>query len=340
MSVQKLKVVLQGHEVVLVPGASVSIAMDHAYRDAPDAVLAGIQEDISRGIPWRQAAMQRLGDVNPWLLRIVTDPSRTRWLEMHPPRKNSWVLDVGSGWGQYAVPAAVVANVVALEPTPARLAIARAIAQQEGREKRMYFVGAALQEAEFHTQQFDHIYCIGVLEWVPKFRADLDPIEAQRIFLRRLHGLLAGDGECIIGIENRFGLKYLLGARDDHTGLANVSVLDAAAAAQRYLAKVGQPLRVFTHTMAEYQEMLATAGFRKIEFFAAYPDYKVPQVIVPIADGTANRHCLSGKFIPEHDGHDGTPLKFQEDLASHYRSLAGLGIAGQFAPSYFIRARH
>jgi SAM-dependent methyltransferase len=249
------------------------------------------------------------------------------------------VLDVGSGWGQYAVPAAATAQVVALEPTPARLAIARAIASQEGRDERMYFVGAALEAVDFPRQRFDYIYCIGVLEWVPKFHAAINPLEAQLNFLRRMHGLLAAGGECIIGIENRLGLKYLLGSRDDHTGLADISVLDAATAAQRHLAKTGQPLRVFTHTRCEYQSLLTAAGFNDIEFFAAYPDYKIPQAILSLADGAANQHCLTGRFINEHDGHDGTPLPLQAALASHYHSLAELGIAGQFAPSFFVRAR-
>ena len=339
MSAPKLTIGLQGREVALAPGETAAIAVDVAYRDAPDAVLNGIRHEIERGIPWRQAATEHLRTVNPWLLRIVTDPARTRWLDLHPPRQGSWILDVGTGWGQFAVPAAAFGAVVALEPTPARLEIARAIARQEGRDQQMFFVGAALGAVDFRQQRFDHIYCIGVLEWVPKFQADEDPIAAQQIFLRHLHGLLAEGGECIIGIENRFGLKYLLGARDDHTGLPHISTLDAAAAAQQYLAKTGQPLRVVTHTMAEYQTLLAKAGFSHVEFFAAYPDYKVPQAILSIADGAANRHCLHGPVFAEHDGSDGTPLNLQDGLASHYRSLAALGIAGQFAPSFFIRAR-
>jgi 2-polyprenyl-3-methyl-5-hydroxy-6-metoxy-1,4-benzoquinol methylase len=339
MSAPKLKVVLQGNEVVLAPGGSAAVSVDQTYRDAPDALLAAMQEDIVQGMPWRQAAAHRLSSANPWLLRIVTDPARTRWLDLHPPRQGSWILDVGSGWGQFSVPAAAFGQVVALEPTPARLAMARAIALQERCAQRMFFVGASLEDVSFPDRRFDHVYCIGVLEWVPKFQVAADPIDAQRNFLRRMHAVLADEGECIIGIENRFGLKYLLGARDDHTGFADVSTLDAATAAHHYLSKTGQPLRVYTHTMAEYQSLLAEAGFGKVEFFAAYPDYKIPQAILSIADGTANRHCLGGSFISEHDGSDGTPLNLQHALASHYRSLAELGIAGQFAPSFFIRAR-
>jgi 2-polyprenyl-3-methyl-5-hydroxy-6-metoxy-1,4-benzoquinol methylase len=339
MSPSPLKFILGGSPVVLTAGESAAVPVRHAYQDAPDAILAAIGQDIARNVPWREAATQHLIAVNPWLLRIVTDPARTRWLDLFPPRPGSSILDVGSGWGQFAVPSAAFGTVVALEPNPARLAVIRAIAQQEGCSERMFFVGGALEDVAFPAHRFDHIYCIGVLEWVPKFHASLDPLDAQRNFLRRMCALLADGGECVIGIENRFGLKYLLGARDDHTGLPNLSTLDAATAAQQYLTNTGQPLRVFTHTLAEYHSLLAGAGFAQVEFFAAYPDYKIPRVILAIAGGAADWHCLHGPFIEEHDGSDGTPLSLQGALASHYRSLAGLGIAGQFAPSFFIRAR-
>ncbi len=339
MSGTAITVRIDTHSTELAPGSEIIAATEKLYRDAPDPLLELIRSDIVQGIPWRQAVMDRVSPTNPWLGRIVTDPARTLWLEQNPVRKDCLVLDVGAGWGQWTLPAAKVARVVAIEPNPARLAIIEGIVRQEGRSQQVYFVGAPLERIEFPQTKFDQIFCIGVLEWVPKFHPSLEPVEAQRQFLRRLRSLVDPSGECIIGIENRFGLKYLLGARDDHIGLSNISMLDADTAAQRYLAKTGQPLRVFTHTMREYEELLTETGFKAVEFFAAYPDYKVPQAILPIANGTANQHCLKGPHIAEHDGSDGAPLSIQEDLASHYRSLGALGIAGQFAPSFYIRAR-
>lgn len=338
MSSPSLRLVLDGKPMELAPGTLAVARQGSVYSDAPDKTLELLLADVTSGLPWREAAARHFAQANPWLHRIVTDPARILWQKSHPPRTGAWVLDVGAGWGQWAVPAAATANVVALEPNPARLAVVRAIAEQEKHAAQMYFLGASLEQVEFPDQRFDYIYCIGVLEWVPKFAATADPIEAQRNFLRRLAGLLAPGGECLIGIENRLGLKYLLGARDDHTGVAGISCLDPAHAAEMYLAKTGQPLRVFTHTMAEYDRLLHEAGFRHTEFFAAFPDYKLPQVIVPIADGSANRQCLNNPFIAEHHGNDGAPLAFLENLASHYRTLAALGIAGLFAPSFFIRA--
>jgi SAM-dependent methyltransferase len=333
-----LKILLAGRETSLAPGALVGVEPAEHFRNGFDSLLATVLADITAGEPWRDAANRRLAATHPWFLRTLTDPSRARWLELHPPARDSWVLDVGCSCGQWAVPAATQARVVALEPNPLRLAVARAIARQESRIDSIYFVGSPLEAADFSGHKFDSIYCIGVLEWAPRYQPGADPVAAQENVLRRLHGLLADQGECVIGIENRLGLKYLLGANDDHTGLPGISCLDAEMAARRYLERTGQELRVFTHSLQEYQQLLNRSGFGAVEFFAAYPDYKVPQTILAVGDAT-NRHCLTGEFVLEHDGSNGSLLPFQSDLASHYRSLAQLGVAGLFAPSFFIRAR-
>tara|TARA_B100001123_G_scaffold390136_1_gene467470 strand:- start:299 stop:577 length:279 start_codon:yes stop_codon:yes gene_type:complete len=89
--------------------------------------------------------------------------------------------------------------------------------------------------------------------------------------------------------------------------------------------------------MSEYQNMLLAAGFSSIKFHAAFPDYKLPQVILP-ANGcnTVNNFFKSGQFIAEHDGCDGQEIPEQEKLKSLYLSLAEIGIAHYFAPSFFI----
>jgi hypothetical protein len=93
--------------------------------------------------------------------------------------------------------------------------------------------------------------------------------------------------------------------------------------------------------MAEYRDMLTDAGFREISFFAAFPDYKLPQVIIP-TDGLdlLAEFLQQNKSTPEYDGSNGQilPDVIQEDLKSHYRSLAKMRIAQYFVPSYFIKA--
>jgi hypothetical protein len=171
---------------------------------------------------------------------------------------------------------------------------------------------------------------------VPKFRGG-DPREVQIEFLRHARSLLAPGGQLVIGIENRLGLKYMLGASDDHIGPPNIAVYDATLASEKWLRHSGQPLRSFTFTRAELAELLAIAGFTAAKFFAALPDYKLPELILPLGPAV-NDHFATGKFIPEHDGCNGHPLAIQAELQSHYHSLAQLGIASDFAPSFFVVA--
>jgi hypothetical protein len=204
----------------------------------------------------------------------------------------------------------------------------------------MFFIQANAQDLAFHTS-FDVVTCIGVLEWAGTFVATNDPQSAQVEFLRLIRATLRRGGHCIIGIENRLGLKYLLGARDDHTGVAGVSLLDYQLANRRWRESGHGDLTAITYTKAEYEHLLAAAGFSSAEFYCSYPDYKLPQVILPFArPGKVDDFFLRGGSVAEHDGFDGSPLSpaLQQELQSHYRSFAALGIARNFSPSFFIIA--
>jgi 2-polyprenyl-3-methyl-5-hydroxy-6-metoxy-1,4-benzoquinol methylase len=308
-----------------------------SYRDTAEENLRAIVQEVEKGVPWRAAVAARYATGHPWLHQIITSPARALFFRRHPPPPGARILDIGAGWGQIALPLAREANtlVTALEPTSERLAFIRAAATQEGLAGRMHFVQADFLDLEFEPV-FDLVCCIGVLEWVPKFRSG-EPRGLQLDFLRRVRAALGPGGRCCLGIENRFGLKYLLGSRDDHTGRKNISVFDATLAAARHQALAGEELRVFTYTFAEYEALFREAGFGSIETHAAFPDYKLPELILPFASPAAlNQALLDGPIPAEHDGSDGQPLPHPEEYISHYRSLARLGLAQYFCPSFFF----
>lgn len=308
------------------------------YHDTAATELREIVAEVSGGEPWRDCVRRHYTARHPWLARIVTDPSRDRFFREHPPAPGSRILDIGAGWGQISLPLARDHAVVALEPTPERLAFIHAAARQDGVADRMAFIEADFMAVEFEAD-FDLVCCIGVLEWVPKFQTG-DPWTLQRDFLQRIREALAPGGRLVVGIENRLGLKYLLGSRDDHIALPNIAVLDRAAAGERYRRTTGGDLRSFTYSLVEYEELFAAAGFAPPRAYAAFPDYKIPALIARVGD-ELNRLVLGGAALPsEHDGASGEQLDAdrQLDLRSHYRSLAALGIASAFAPSFFLVA--
>lgn len=314
---------------------------DVGFRDAPAEDLVAIISEIDAGRPWRQVVHDRYAATNPWLHRIITDKSRTLFFEAVLPPGDGLTLDLGSGWGQTARPLASHRPVVALEPVAERLAFIQAAARQDGVDRNLSFVGADYFDVQFETK-FSTICAIGVFEWVGAFQSHTDPQERQRAFLCKARNDLAPGGSLVLGIENRLGLKYLLGCPDDHLGVLQIACLPATLARQRWQESRKQALQSFTYSLAELEQMLRKAGFTSVELFSAFPDYKLPEKIIPLSDGghALNSWLATGPLPPEHNGYDGTvlPQAFQADLQARYRSLASTGSAQHFVPSFFVRA--
>src|SRR5690606_34858399 len=135
-----------------------------SYRDTPADVLGKIVADVEGGRPWREVVHECYAESNPWLYQIVTSPKRDLFFRLHPHLVRGRMLDVGSGWGQIALPLAAHGNVCALEPTPERLRFIRAAARQDGLDGKMWFLNADYFDVE-SADKFDLITCIGVLEW-------------------------------------------------------------------------------------------------------------------------------------------------------------------------------
>lgn len=309
---------------------------DGTYRDTPSGEMRALISQIEAGVPWRTAVDERYRQSFPWLYQIVTSPNRDLYFRQYPVPPGSRVLDIGSGWGQMAIPLARDCLVTALEPTDERLAFIQAAAEQDAVADNMCFVHADFLDVSFEGK-FDLACCIGVLEWVPKFR-DGDPRTLQLQFLRKARESLSAGGQLVVGIENRIGLKYVLGAPDDHIGTPHVAVYDQSLAVQKWKTLAGHTLRSFTYTRAELAALLEEAGFTHLEFFRAFPDYKLPEVILPLGE-PVNEFFRAGRFVEEHDGTNGAKLTIQDELRSHYRSFAELNIAHEFSPSFFVSAR-
>ena len=72
------------------------------------------------------------------------------------------------------------------------------------------------QDVQKHlSEKYDVITLIGVLEYAGSYIDSDNPYED---FIKTLKTHLKPNGRIIIAIENRFGLKYWEGAKEDHTG--------------------------------------------------------------------------------------------------------------------------
>lgn len=336
-----LKFQHHGSSIELPWGGEFSVPRDAGFRDASKEQLVAIARQIDQGQKWRTVVDETFAQTKPWLHKVITSPLRTAFFGSVLDVGRGPVLDIGAGWGQIALPLAATTQVVALEPVAERLAFIRSAARQDGLAERICFLETDYLETEFETK-FAAICAIGVLEWAGAFQENVNPQERQRAFLRKTCSELQSNGSLVLGIENRIGLKYLLGCPDDHIGVADIACLPATLAVERWKKATGHTLRSFTYSPRELESLLSAAGYSKVEFFAAFPDYKLPSAIVPFGDdGATLNQWLSENLAPvDHNGYDGSALapELIESLQAHYRSLAAEGVAHAFVPSFFVRA--
>ena len=120
---------------------------------------------------------------------------------------------------------------------------------------------ANLNDIKFE-QKFDYITLNGVLEYAGSFTKTDDPYSD---FLKQIKKYLKPNGKLIIAIENRYGLKYFAGAKEDHT----------AKSFDGITGYVGNDT-VRTFGKKELEELLKESGYPEQDFYYPHPDYKMP----------------------------------------------------------------
>jgi len=173
------------------------------------------------------------------------------------------VLEIGAGCGAITRHLGECgANVLALEGSPRRAAIARS----RTRDLENVTVLAEKFDQFQCDHQFDVITLIGVLEYANLFTTGENPALT---LLQRVRSFLKPEGQLIIAIENQLGLKYFAGAPEDHLGEPMFGIEG------RYQANQPQ-----TFGRLILAKLLRDAGFKKTEFLAPFPDYKLPVSIL------------------------------------------------------------
>jgi 2-polyprenyl-3-methyl-5-hydroxy-6-metoxy-1,4-benzoquinol methylase len=197
-----------------------------------------------------------------WSMYYHLSPLRGGSVSWYNFDKGSRVLEVGAGCG--AVTEALVKK--SIELTSIDLSERRSVinAYRNSTSKNLDIVIGNLQDYR-PRKRFDYIVCVGVLEYAGSFIDSSDPYKK---LLTIFTGLLKQKGKLLLAIENRFGLKYWTGSREDHTG----GFFDG-------IHSYPQEKRVQTFTKSELSTLLKQSGFEKQSFYYAFPDYKHPRVI-------------------------------------------------------------
>ena len=213
--------------------------------------------------PTAEATRAKILANNPsWPLLYHLSPFRgnlVRWYNFTP---GSSVLEVGAGCG--AITEELVkkdVKVTALELTERRSLIN---AYRNKAHKNLEIVVGNLQSYK-PEKKFDYIVVVGVLEYAGTFISSQNPYKE---FLELLHSILKPHGTLLLAIENRLGLKYWAGAREDHT----TNYFDG-------LNGYPSAKQVETFGRVELEALFNESGFSQTDFYYPFPDYKLPQMV-------------------------------------------------------------
>lgn len=202
--------------------------------------------------------------IDSWATEYHLSPDRANLLRHIPFTINDNILELGSGCGAITrYLGETGSKVTAIEGSLAR---ARCTAERSRDLDNVHVYCSEFQQIDWKKQRFDYILLVGVLEYSPMFFSSSDPMTA---CLKMVFPLLKPHGKLILAIENRLGLKYFLGASEDHEGKPYVGIEDLYK--QNSVKTLGRQ---------ELTELLRSAGFESLQYQYPFPDYKLPRLIL------------------------------------------------------------
>lgn len=174
------------------------------------------------------------------------------------------VLEIGSGCG--AVTGALTKrakHVDCIELSEKRSMIN---AYRHRKADNLRIILGNFEEIEKNLEEkYDVITLIGVLEYGGLYINSDTPYFD---FLKMVKRHLKPKGKLVIAIENKYGLKYFAGCKEDHVGKIFAGI-------EGYDKECG----VATFSRNTLHNMIMNAGFRKDKFYYPYPDYKFTTTI-------------------------------------------------------------
>ncbi len=209
---------------------------------------------------------------------------RKNILNWYPFAEDSSVLEIGCGLGAITNMLCDRCRDVTAVELSKRRATAALLRCRE-RDNLEIIVGN-LNDIKFE-KKFDYITLIGVLEYQGAF-ANTDTPYLD--FLVEIKKLLKPNGKLLLGIENKYGLKYWCGAVEDHTGVPFEGM-------NQYTLS-NKKIRTFSRK--ELEEMVKDSGFKNAFFYYPMPDYKLPTVVYSqeYLPQNANMQNLRPYYIP------------------------------------------
>lgn len=194
-----------------------------------------------------------------WEILYHLSKQRENIVEWLPLQKDMKVLEVGSGCGAVTGALAARAGSVTCIDLSKKRSMINAY-RHTNCENISVYVGNFQDMEPSLPCDYDYICLIGVFEYAQAYIGGENPYEE---FLHILKRHMKKDGHMVIAIENKFGLKYWAGCKEDHLG-SYFSGLEGYSG--------GGMVRTFTRNGLE--KILENCDIGDYSFYYPYPDYK------------------------------------------------------------------
>jgi SAM-dependent methyltransferase len=306
---------LDAHGVLMRPDAA-----PFAYSDgdaAEDALLAALAASADRSV----ASDELRSRIIDWPSRYHLSPDRANLLRHLPWRAGDRVLEIGAGCGAITrFLGETGAQVLAVEGSTRR---ARTCRLRCAELSNVQVACSDIMRLQAQPR-FDVVTLIGVLEYAAVYVGGATPFLD---LLRHACGFLVPGGRLLIAIENRLGLKYFAGCREDHLNQVFAGIEDHYTNTS-----------VRTFGRRELQSLLHDAGFAHTRFDYPYPDYKLPRVMLSEAAVQAQDFDAAA-LVRETEFEDyggARQVVFDEFLA--LPAIGRNGLLGELSNSFLVLA--
>lgn len=180
------------------------------------------------------------------------------WL---PITKNDRVLEIGAGCGAITGTLAKKAGQVDCIELSRKRSLVNATRNSEFENINIH-VGNFQDIEHTITNKYDYITLIGVLEYAASYIKAKNPYVE---FLTIIRKHLAPGGKIVVAIENKYGLKYWAGCKEDHLGTYYSGI-------EGYVGVDS----VKTFSKNGLTKLAKDSGLPETVFYYPYPDYKLP----------------------------------------------------------------
>jgi len=252
-------------------------------------------EVLSKADP-REAVRQ----VIPQFEDVIYSLRREGVLELLDIQQGSVAIDYGCMWGVLSIGMAKRgAFVLAIDQTIDSLKFTSRRAEFENIDN-VLCVQDDIRKVQLNDLA-DYSIVNGVLEWVPEFGTielkryygkkvskdyeNMDPEKVQCSFLEQVHQNLKEGGKLLLSIENRFDYTHFLGKPDPHSNLLFTAFLPRFLADAVSRLILGRPYVNYIYSFPQINKLLVRSGFKNIELYMAFPDYRYPSLILPYEGG-------------------------------------------------------